>query len=170
MKKLLYALYILVALIVLIPKKELYFYVEEQLSKEGIYLSGESLSGGLFTLDAENVSILSGASKLAQIGSIRMVPWIVVNEIELDTLRAAEGFDLVLPGQIDKASCRYALWNPFDVTIEIDGDFGHAQGTYDLGKQKLILYFDVVQQMRKYPLLISKLRPEGGKLVYERTF
>lgn len=170
MKKLLYALFILVAVIVLIPKKELYYYAEGKLAEEDVYLSGETLSGGLFILDAENVSILSGSSKLSAVDRVRMVPWIIVNEVDLESLRAAEGFDLLLPGEIEKASCRYALWNPFEVTIEIDGDFGHAQGRFDLGEQKLTLYFDAVQQMRKYPLLVSKLRSEGGKLVYERTF
>ncbi|MBD3809333.1 MAG: hypothetical protein IE884_02245 [Sulfuricurvum sp.] len=170
MKKFWYLLYVIVVMIVLIPKKELYFSAEALLQKDEFYLSGETLSAGWFWQDIEHVRVLSGMSALAEIERIRIVPWIVVNDLYFDSIKAVDGFALFFPGQIERARLRYALWNPLNVSVDIDGDFGHAQGSFNLSEGKLLLYFDALPQMRRYPLLVSKLRSQGEKLVYERTF
>lgn len=170
MKKLLYLFYVLIVIIVFLPKKELYYTAETWLQKEDIYLSGETFSGGWFMLDVENIQVLAGSSALADIEQIRMVPWIVVNDFYLDSIKASEHFAFFFPGQIDRVRLRYALWNPLEISIEITGDFGHAHGDFDLVEQKLTLFFDALPQMRNYPLLVSKLHPQEGGLVYERVF
>ncbi|MBD3806457.1 hypothetical protein [Sulfuricurvum sp.] len=170
MKKILYFLYILVVIVILIPKKELYYTAEALLEKEEIYLSGETLSGGWFGLDIDNVRILSGISPLANVDHIQMTPWIVVNDLSLYSIKASDGFTLFFPGEIEQARFRYALWNPFEISVTIRGDFGNADGKIDLQEGKIILYVNAVPQMKNYPLLVSKLRSEEGVLVYEHTF
>lgn len=170
MKTVLYALYVLLVLIVLFPKERIYTLIKERLATENIYLSGETTVNGIFSYEADETTLIGDSVALATVDRIRLRPLILLNDIDIDGLRAANDFAPMFPGEIKHIRLRHTFWNPLAVFVVAEGDFGNARGTLDLTEGKLVLKFDTDSRMRRYLLLVSKLRSQKGELVYEHTF
>jgi hypothetical protein len=74
------------------------------------------------------------------------------------------------PGKIDSLVVTYSLLSPLNVEMQGVGDFGHCSGEIDLADKKIRLVFDPTSELRRYPLLISRLHQEKEGLVYESNF
>lgn len=152
------------------PREKIYHTIETMLAEDTIYLSDETLNDHFFYLDVENVEVVFGKSVVGSIENIRISPWLVMNSVSLSSFKIASDYRLFFPGSVEKIELTYALWNPLSVDIEGEGDFGKCYGKIDLVEQTVRVVFEPTQQLRKYPLLISKLHREEEGLVYESDF
>ena len=170
MKRLLYALYVLLLIIILIPKEKLYFTFEELLLEKNIVLSGESLENRYLYLDIQNASVMMDNIKLATIENIRLTPWILFNQITISSVTFSPLYRPFFPGTIESMTLTYSLFHPLSVQLHGEGDFGECNGEVDLIDQKVRLVFEATPELRRYPLLVFKLHTEKEGLVYETNF
>lgn len=170
MKRVLYAFYILCIAIVLIPKEKLFFTAESFLSEVNLFISGETLSNRLFYLDIENAQVMADDLEIGSIEKIRMMPWIVFNQVSITSVSLAPVYRSFLPEKVDEVLLTYSLLHPLSIDIRGKGDFGRCNGTIDLAEQKIRVVFDASQELRQYPLLVFKLHKEKEGLVYESAF
>lgn len=170
MKRLIYAFYIAVIVVVLIPKEKLYFTMESILSEYTVYLTGEDLNNHFFYMDAENTNLLLDNIQIGSIERIRMIPWIIYNRLTISNVTFSSLYHSVFPGKIDEIVLTYSLFHPLTIYLQATGDFGHCEGGIDLTEQKVHLLFEATPELRNYPLLVFKLQQVKEGLVYESSF
>lgn len=170
MKRLLYPFYVLVILIILMPKEKFYFTFETLLSEYHIYINNEVLTDNYLYLDADNGEVLLDNQAVATIENIRITPWIFWNRLSFSNLSVSQFYRKFFPGKIDKVTITYSLLHPLEVSVFGEGDFGQFSGGYDVMNKKMRVVFDATSQLRGYGLLVSKLHQEKEGLVYESDF
>ncbi|MCK9372352.1 MAG: hypothetical protein M0P91_04085 [Sulfuricurvum sp.] len=170
MKRLIYAFYIALIVVVLIPKEKLYFTLESILSEYTVYLTDENLSNHFFYLDAMNSNLLLDNIQIGSIEQIRIIPWVVYNRLTVSNVTFSSLYHSVFPGKIEEISLTYSLLHPLSVHLQATGDFGRCEGGIDLAEQKIRLLFEATPELRNYPLLVFKLQQVKEGLVYESNF
>ncbi|HEX5709756.1 MAG TPA: hypothetical protein VFX68_00305 [Sulfuricurvum sp.] len=170
MKRLAYALYVFILVVVLIPKEKLYFTFEQVLSQKNIFISDESFENRLLYLNIQTPTLMIDNLKIASIDNIRVSPWIFFNRITISSVSFSPLYRPFFPGTVDEITLTYSLWHPLSVQIYSEGDFGHCSGSFDLVDQKMRVVFSPLPQLRRYALLVSKLHHEKEGLVYESNF
>ncbi len=170
MKRFLYALYILLIVIVMIPKEKLYFTFESILSQHHLFISNEEFTNRLLFLNADNGNVLLDSQQFASIESIRIAPLLFINQLSLSNISFSPLYRKFFPGKIDSIIFSYSLLHPLRVSIYGEGDFGHCDGAFDLLDQKIHVVFEPTSQLRRYPLLVNKLHQAKEGLVYESSF
>lgn len=170
MKRFLYPLYILLIVIVLIPKEKLYYTMQAALEPYHLYFADETLENRFLYFDAEGINVILDHAHIATIERIRIAPWIVTNRLVFSSIGITPAYTLFFPGKIDEVEFVYSLLHPLSIRIEGRGEFGACHGIIDPIKRKIRLEFDRTAQLRAYALLVNKLRSEKEKLVYESDF
>lgn len=170
MKPLLYALYVLLLIIILIPKEKLYFTVEQLLGENTVFINGEALKNRFLYLDVQNSTMMIDNLNVATVENIRLTPWIFFNQITLSSITFSPLYRPFFPGSVDEITLTYSLWHPLSLQIHGEGDFGACNGNIDLVDQKVRIVFDPTPELRRYPILVFKLHTEQEGLVYETTF
>jgi hypothetical protein len=170
MKKLLYGVYLFIVVIVLIPKEYLYSHAENTLASSGVYLNDETLTNRWFYLDIEGIDIVSGHLLMGRIEQMDLSVWLIVNSLTLNSVSAHSEYKLFFPGIIEELKFQYALWRPLVVSVSGHGDFGECHGEIDLVERKIYIVFEAMPQLRRYPLLMTKLHKQQEGLVYEAAF
>lgn len=170
MKPIFYSLYIILLVIVMIPKEKLYYAFESILSQYHIFISNEDISNGLIYLEVDNGEVLLDKQKIAVIEHIRITPWVLMNKLTLSSTTFSPHYRSLIPGKVDTLIISYSLFHPLMVSVQGDGDFGHCDGNIDILEQKVTITFDATAQLSRYPLLVSKLHQGEGGLIYEDTF
>lgn len=170
MKRMLYALYIFILVVVLIPKEKLYFTFEKILAQKNIFISDESFDDRFFYLDIQTPTLMIDHLNIASIDNIRISPWILFNRLTISSVSFSPQYRPFFPGSIDEITLTYSLWHPLSIQIYGEGDFGHCEGAFDLLNQKIRVVFSPVAQLRHYALLVSKLHSHKEGLVYESNF
>lgn len=170
MKRFLYPLYLLIIVVIMIPKEKLYFTVESYLAENHIYLNNETFSNALVYFDAENIDVLMDAQQIATIGNVRISPWIFLNRFTLNDISFSPLYRNFFPGTVERVVMSYSLLNPLEISIDGEGDFGHCAGKIDWIDQKIRIVFDTTPQLRRYPLLVNKLYQSKEGLVYETSY
>jgi hypothetical protein len=170
MKKLSYIIYILFILIIFIPKEKIYYTIESKLSDNKIYFTGEEIDNKYFSIDVNNIGVILDNTKIATIEKINISPFLLINKFEISSISLTEDYKVFFPGKINEFVVTYSLFNPLNIKIEGNGDFGEFDGNYNLIDNKIKVIFPVNSELRKYPLLLSKLHKENEELVYESNF
>ncbi|MFZ3052176.1 MAG: hypothetical protein WA099_02125 [Sulfuricurvum sp.] len=170
MKRSYYIFYILLIVIVMIPKEKLYFTFESILSQYHLFISNEEFTNRFLFLDADNGDVFLDNQEFASIESIRIAPWLFVNQLSLSNISFSPLYRNFFPGKIDSIVFTYSLLHPLRVGIDGEGDFGHCDGYFDLLDQNIRVVFEATSQLRRYPLLVNKLHQAKEGLVYESNF
>ncbi|MCX6073111.1 MAG: hypothetical protein NTY39_02195 [Campylobacterales bacterium] len=170
MRPLLYPLYLLLLIIILLPKEKLYYTFEQLLLEKNIVLTGETLDNRYLYLDVQNATVMMDTINIAAIENIRLTPWIFFNQLTLSQVTVSPLYRPFFPGAIETMTLTYSLWHPLSLQLHGEGDFGQCNGDVDLVDQKVRLVFDPTPELRRYPLLVFKLHTEKEGLVYETTF
>lgn len=170
MKRLWYLLYILIVVVVLIPKEKLYYTAESALEPYGITINGEKATDHWFWFDAEEGEVMVDDLKMGTIERVRLIPALLYNRLSVTNITLSPQYRSFVPSHIDSIALTYSILHPLSVQIESTGDFGTCRGSVDLVEQKIRVVFDATPQLRRYPLLVYKLQQDEEGLVYEDSF
>lgn len=171
MKGILYLLVMAVLLIIFLPKINLYYAAEKMMAKQSVYISDENLKDKGISFHIENASLLFEKLPLAQVEEISLRPWILYNNVTVDTIRLNEGFADFLPSEIDKIQLSYWVFNPLHLKINGQSKESLFYGDIDLLKRTLRVHLrpDTASE-KQYKSMLSKLTPEEGGYLYEYKF
>ncbi len=155
------------AIIVLMPKREFYYKLEEELAKYDIILNEETIDEGLFSLDLKQVSIYVKGINVATVEEMKLATFIFYSCIELRALQVDDSLKNMVPSKTDKATAMHSVFSPFKVLVDASGTFGEMSGSIDLRAQKVRLDFN---ESKNIEMLKPQLRKEGEGWVYETSF
>jgi hypothetical protein len=167
MRSLLLLVVFLTALLLLAPKKELYFALEKRLEPQGILLGDEKIQPHLLSLDIEGVHLYYQGIDIGRVGKIAITPYLLVNRIVLEDFSPAKGLEPLQDLAIQRATVLYRLWHPRILLIRAEGTFGSVRGKFDLSQHKLFLRWTrmgSIQTIRPY------LKKDEEGWYYEQTF
>ncbi|MDD3592930.1 MAG: hypothetical protein PHO65_09825 [Sulfurovum sp.] len=155
------------AVIMMMPKQELYYLLEQELSKKDIQISSEKISEGWFTLSIKEPSIYVKGIKVATIEEIDIFTLLFYTRASLKGLLLDSSLERFAPKEIEQVAATYSVIAPFDVAISGNGVFGDAEGSANLKENQLKLKFS---ENKHLGMLSSQLKKEGEGWIYETSF
>jgi len=156
-----------IAIIVLMPKREFFYKLEEELAKHEIVLNEEAIEEGMFSLNLKQVSIYFKGINVATVEEAKLATFIFYSCIELRSLQVDDSLKNMVPPKTDKATAIHSIFSPFSVLVDASGTFGEMSGSIDLRAHKIRLDFNESKSME---MLKPQLRKEGKGWVYETSF
>ena len=156
------------ALLVFMPKQELYFTLEKELLKQDIEINEQNIEEGLFSLNLINPEIYVKGIKIATVEKINIFTLIFTTNINLKSLILDDSLKSFVPKMTDVANISYSLFSPFIVNLEAEGNFGLLEGNVNLNERKLRIDFS--ETTKELDSIRSNLKKDEKGLYYETSF
>ncbi len=169
MKKIL--IFILVffgSIIIFMPKINLYNTLEKFLKDERILIKEKKISDNLISLDIEDATLFYDGIKSLDIGSLKVKPWLITNEIILTNIKPSTVIKKQLDVQVDNIKINYSVWNYENVEIFADGNFGEINGNFEILNGKLHLVLNANKKFANNSLVRQNFKKSKEGLVYEQ--
>jgi len=155
------------ALLIFMPKQEIYYALEKELEKQEIEINEKSIEEGVFSLTLNQVSVYVKGIKIATIEEITFFTLLFYTKVELDTLLLDDALKVMVPQQTDKAILSHAVLSPFDAFVHAEGSFGVIDGSVDLKERKLHISFT---ETKKIEMIKAQLKKDEKGWYYETSF
>ncbi|CAA6828027.1 MAG: Unknown protein [uncultured Sulfurovum sp.] len=133
------------ALLLFMPKQELYYKLESELETQEVKINEGSIEEGLFSLTIREADVYAKGIKLATANKIDIFSLLFYTKIEVDFLEIDASLKTMAPTTIDSIVATHAVWNPLGIDIETEGPFGSAVGTMDVVDNYIRLDFNASQ-------------------------
>ena len=155
------------AVLIFMPKQELYYMVEKELAKKDIKINEKSIDEGLFSLTINEADVYAKGIKLASVEKLNFFTLLFYTKVEFENLVLDDSLKSMAPTQTDAATISHAVWNPLHVDIEAQGSFGELKGAVSLGDKTLRLDFN---ESKGIEMLKPKLKNDEKGWYYETSF
>jgi hypothetical protein len=155
------------ALIVFMPKEELYFSLEKVLAKQGIEINEAQISEGWFTLKLHELTVYAKGIKMANIQDVECFTLLFYTHIMVNGVTVDKALKSMLPTKIETLQLTHSVLSPLQVQIEGKGSFGVATGTIDLTARKIHIEFE---KSAKLGTFRSQLKHGKEGWYYESTY
>ena len=155
------------AILVFMPKKEMYYKLEEELAKQDIKINEKSIDEGLFTLTIKDADIYTKGIKLAKVEKLSFFTLLLYTKVELENLLLDDSLKAMAPTKTQEAYVEHAIWNPLYVKVEAEGSFGVLEGNAALGNRVLRLNFS---DSKGIEMIQTHLQEDEKGWYYETSF
>lgn len=155
------------ALIILMPKTEIYYLLEQELEKKDIKISSEEISEGWFSVSLKEPLVYVKGVKVATVEEITLFTLLFYTKSSLKGVALDSSLERFSPTNIEQASLIYSVADPARVLIKANGDFGDTEGSMDISQKSIKLKFS---QKEKLGMIASKLKKDGEGWLYETSF
>jgi hypothetical protein len=158
---------LLIFLVLLSPKEEIYYLLEKELEKEGIVISNEKFSDTLFGLTILDADIFVKGINMAKVKSLKLNIFFLYNELSIESIETDEGIHDFAPKSIERVTATFSVLKPYKVAVDALGSFGSTSGGYYIGKNKLFFRLNEKKDIRSFRKFLNK--DEEG-MFYEKFF
>ena len=156
-----------IAIIVLMPKREFYYKLEEELAKHDVILNEESIDEGLFSLNLNQVTVYFKGINVATIEEVKLATLLLYSCIELRSIEVDDSLKTMVPQNTKQASASHSVLSPMEVLVDASGSFGSMSGSIDLSERKVRLDFN---ESKGLDMLKPQLKKEEKGWGYETSF
>jgi len=154
-------------IILLMPKQELYYKLEEMLQTKEIILNENQINESLFGLSLNNVNIYVKGIAMANIEDITLSTWLFYTKVEVRGIHIDDSLKSILPQEAKEATLMYTVFDPFSISLEAVGSFGAMEGSIDLNENKVHLDFN---ESTNLEMLKPQLKKAEKGWIYETSF
>lgn len=155
------------AILVLMPKQEFYYKLEEVLAKQEIELNEEKIDEGFFSLDLHQVTVYFKGIPVATIEEMDLFTLLFYSSLELQGLHMDDSLKSMVPQETQKAVLSYSVLSPLKVSVDAQGSFGGMTGTIDLNARQVHLDFN---ESTNIEMLKPQLKKDEKGWIYETSF
>jgi hypothetical protein len=155
------------AILVLMPKQELYYKLEEVLDQYEVRLNEAEVSEGLFSLTLKEVNVYVKDIKVATIEEVSLFSLLFYSSMDLQSLRVDDSLKNMVPEETKTALLRHSILSPEEVSVEASGSFGSLSGKIDLNARQIHLDFNESKELQ---MLKPALKKSEKGWVYETSF
>lgn len=170
-KFLAYSLFFVLALMYLMPKAGIYYFLEEQIKPYSVVINNESVKESGLGLEITDATVFVQSIDSAQIGSIEVNLFALFNTIDINDIALSSVAAAVMPVHIQEVHIRYSILNPLKITIYGEGEMGIFHAAFSPLDRVLNVNLkpsDLMLKNYKNSLLNLK-KSEKGEYVYEKT-
>ena len=125
----------LLGLYVFMPKKNIVFFIQKELSKYNVYIN-TSIHTDLFSVTLANSEVFYKGMDLASVKKIKIYPFVFYNKINIDNVTLNIG-----NYKIKKIYVTYSVLSPKKAVIKLFSDKIAANGYIDIFNKKIYLRF-----------------------------
>ncbi len=155
------------SILVLMPKREFYYKLEEELAKHEIKLNEEQISEGFFSLALKQVTVYFKGINVATIEEVNLCTLLFYSSIEIHSLQMDDSLKTMIPQETKKAVLSHSVLSPLEVFVDATGSFGMMTGKINLSEQKVRLDFN---ESKNIEMLKPQLKKDEKGWVYETSF
>lgn len=155
------------AILILMPKEEFYYKLEEELAKHEIKLNEEKINEGLFSLTLKHVTVYFKGINVATIEKVELLTLLFYSSIELRSLHVDDSLKAMVPQETQKALLVHSILSPLEVLVDASGSFGSVTGAIDLNERKVRLDFN---ESKEIEMLKPQLKKGEKGWLYETSF
>ncbi|WP_373029966.1 hypothetical protein [Sulfurovum sp.] len=155
------------SILVLMPKREFYYKLEEELAKHEIKLNEEQVSEGFFSLALKQVTVYFKGINVATIEEVNLCTLLFYSSLELRSLHMDDSLKTMVPQETQKLLLSHSVLSPLEVFVDATGSFGMMTGKIDLSEQKVRLDFN---ESKNIEMLKPQLKKDEKGWVYETSF
>lgn len=166
-KILLTLLLIWFALLVFMPKQEMYYALEKALAEQEIEINEQSIEEGWFSLSIRDASVYGKGIKIADIEKLTCHTLLFYTKVEIDSMVLDDSLKAMFPQKTDKVFLTHTLLSPLTVWVHAEGIFGTFEGSIDLKERKLHINFTEVKEIGT---IRSELKKGEKGWYYEKSF
>ena len=155
------------SIILFAPKQELYYLLEERLQNSGVILNETRIDENAMGLTLEKVTLYIQGVDLGKIKQIDLWTLLFYTRIDITAFTPSPGILKIADIRLKKAHFQYAVWNPEQIRIEVEGNIGKVVGSFDLKKHLLRLRWEktgAIDPIKPY------LKRDKKGWYYERIF
>ena len=120
------------SLVLLAPKKELYYKVEQELYKKGLIIDGEDIKETPLGVELMHPTIIYNGIKVATAKEIKIITLFLYTKTTINDIKDRAGLKNFFPLMPKSMLITHKIWNPYRLDIEMFGKFGKAVGFYDI--------------------------------------
>lgn len=154
MRKILYAILFFIFLIATLPKENLWYFFEKHLKKENIYINNEKVIDNFYQLRILDANIIYNGVKFAKIENIDIYPYIIFNNIDINSFKSKLFSDL----DIKKITLKYSILYPVKGFIDIKSNYFNAKGDIDFLNKKILLKFFDIKKLSVLKKVFKKIK------------
>ncbi|RUM67674.1 MAG: hypothetical protein DSZ06_00720 [Sulfurospirillum sp.] len=171
MKKILIAIVsFLVAVVLFMPKVNLFYTLEELLKKEHVEIVVDSIKDRWIDLVLKDATVFYDKIESVKAKEIDIKPWLVYNVIEAKDITMAKGLQSILNFKIDEAKISHSILHYKSLNIEASGDFGSLSGEVDLLKRSVHILLQPTRRFERSQVARDYFKKSKEGLIYESKF
>ncbi len=171
LKKIGWIFLFLYLVIIFLPKENLFYLGEKELSKYNIILNNEKLSDFLGVFSAKDMDVYYDGLNVGNIKDVNVLCAILYNQISINSANFNDNLRQFLPQEIKKISIKASALFPVRLFLDGDGDFGQISGYVDLYNKKIKLTLHPQENfVSKYPAIAQQFKKDKDEYIYETTY
>jgi len=155
------------AILLFMPKIDIYYTLENELSKQGIEINEKSIGEGVFSLLLEEVDVYVQGIKVVRVDEVNIFTLLFYSSLNIDAIKIDDSLKSFIPGTVDNVVVSHSIVSPFKVYINIIGSFGLADGTIDLTNNIVRLNFEDSEKLNS---IKKELKKDEKGWYYEKSF
>jgi hypothetical protein len=155
------------AILLFMPKAELYYTIEKSLAKQDIKLNEKSIEEGPFSLTLKDVTVYVKGIALAKIEELDFFTLLFYSSLELSNLKVDEALQTKVPATTKEASFTHSILSPLSISIDANGSFGAIDGKVNIINKDLRIDFVEVGDIG---MIQPHLTKDEKGWFYEKSF
>ncbi len=172
LKYIAYTLFFILALIYFTPKIAFFYLLEDKLNPYGIVISDEKLQDSGLYLDVKDSVVFVKGIESAKISETKIKIFGLYNSVNLTNIKLSPTISSLVPTNITKVYITYSIFNPLNINIYANGEFGKLDASFNLINFNLHLNLEASSLMKKdFKSTLKNLkRLDTGGYSYDKTF
>lgn len=167
-KKILFMVLLLwFALLVFMPKTEMYHTLEKALLKQDIKLNETSIKENIFSLRIEDIRVYLKGIGLASIESIEWTSYLFYTKLVITNITVDASLSSQVPRQTDKIELVHRFISPLVISLDANGSFGAVEGEAKLLDKQVKIDFIETKDIKMFKNFLTK-SDKGWS--YEKSF
>jgi len=166
-----YTIFFVLMLIYMLPEVSIYNYVEQQLKKYDVIISGEELIDTGFSLQINHSTLSLKSVDGAKATQINISIFTLYNSINIDNIYLSSMASTFIPLNIENAKVLYSIINPLNIKARAYGEFGEVSAKFDIVKRILrVKLYPSKLMLKKYRNTLKNFKKsKDGVYIYEKN-
>ena len=156
-----------IAFLIFMPKTELYYMLEKELSENEITLNEKSIEEGWFSLNVKGITLYAKGVQVATIEELNYFTLFFYNSMELRMVEVDDLLKSKVPGKTTELVLTHHLFAPLTVAIDANGTFGVIEGEVQLSDNTVRL--DFIEE-KEIDMILPLLKKDEKGRYYEKSF
>ena len=156
--------------IALLPKVDLYYKLEHILKEEKIVISNEMPVDKILFFNLKDAKVYYNDISICKFLDSNFYAFILYNNLTVKNIVLDKSMKIFLPEKIERVNLTYSIYNPLEVKLSSTGDFGEAEGFFNLKTRKLHIVLTPSANMKKnHANTLSMMKSKNGKYIYDKV-